>query len=69
MEIAKILTQINKLGGVKIPTSSACCVAIHNLIIPLTSITGRFAAFIPMQQAAFFCVDLQAMGHHKPEHF
>ncbi|MBO5382665.1 MAG: hypothetical protein J6A40_11380, partial [Bacteroides sp.] len=51
----KILTQINKMGGgVKIPTSSACCVAIHNPIIPLTSITGRFAAFIPMQQAALF---------------
>jgi len=69
MGIAKKLTQINKMGGVKIPTSSACCVAIHNPIIPLTSISGRFAASFPHAAGRPFCVDLQTMGHHKPEHF
>ena len=69
MKAINELTQINKMGGVKIPTLSACCFAIHNHIIPYTNVSGRFAASFPDAAGRSFCVDLQTMGHRKTETF
>lgn len=69
MKAINKLTKINKMGGGKNPTSSACCFAIHNHIIPYTNVPGRLVASIPDAAGRPFCVDLQTMGHHKPEHF
>ena len=55
MKAINMLTQINKWGGVKNPTSSACCFAIHNHIIPYTNVSGRLVASIPDAAGRPFC--------------
>ena len=70
MKVISKLTQINKMGGVKNPTSSACCFAIHNhIILPYTNVSGRLVASIPDAAGRSFCVDLQTMGYRKTETF
>ena len=70
MKAINILTQINKMGGVKNPTSSACCFAIHNHIIPYTNVPGRLVASIPDAAGrSFFCRICKTMGHRKTETF
>ena len=58
MKAINKLTQINKMGGGKNPTSSACCFAIHNHIIPYTNVSGRLVASIPDAAGRSFFVGL-----------